>query len=489
MRILYIDIDTLRPDHLGCYGYHRNTTPNLDRVAAEGVRFDNCYVSDAPCLPSRAGMFTGRFGIHTGVVGHGGTAADILPIGRARGFNNGRADDSARWGFIECVRKQGIYPVSVSPFATRHAAWWFYSGWREMIDTGKGGGELADDVEPHAIDWIRRNAKKEDWMLHVNIWDPHTPYRTPESFGNPFADEPLEGWYTEELRRKQWDSFGPGSPQEPCGAYGAGMGDYPRQPDQLASMDDYKQWVDGYDCGIRYADACFGRICNALADQGVLDDTILIATSDHGENMGELAVTGDHQVADHITSRVPMIVRWPGMPGGRVGDGLHNQVDIAATTIELLGGQVPPRWDGRSFAPAFREGSSDGRDEVVFSQNAWSCMRSVRWDDFVYIRVYHTGHKCYPERMLFNIADDPHELNDLAESQPALADHGQALIEKWTSDMMESSDCTVDPLWTVMSEGGPYHTRSNLQRYCQRLRETGRAHHAEFLEACPTGLV
>ena len=74
MRILYLDIDTLRPDHLGCYGYHRNTSPNIDRIAAGGTRFDNCYVSDAPCLPSRAGMFTGQFGIHTGAVGHGGTS-------------------------------------------------------------------------------------------------------------------------------------------------------------------------------------------------------------------------------------------------------------------------------------------------------------------------------------------------------------------------------------------------------------------------------
>jgi len=79
MRILYYDIDTLRADHLRCYGYLRDTSPNIDRLAGEGVRFEHCYVSDAPCLPSRASMFTGRFGIHTGVVNHGGLAADIRP--------------------------------------------------------------------------------------------------------------------------------------------------------------------------------------------------------------------------------------------------------------------------------------------------------------------------------------------------------------------------------------------------------------------------
>lgn len=71
MRVLYIDIDTLRPDHLGCYGYHRDTSPNIDRIAVQGVRFDNCYASDVPCLPSRTAPISGRFRIHTGVIVHG----------------------------------------------------------------------------------------------------------------------------------------------------------------------------------------------------------------------------------------------------------------------------------------------------------------------------------------------------------------------------------------------------------------------------------
>ena len=80
MRILYIDIDSLRPDHLGCYGYHRDTSPAIDRLAAEGVRFENVYVSDAPCLPSRTALWSGRFGFRTGVVNHAGTAAQPFVV-------------------------------------------------------------------------------------------------------------------------------------------------------------------------------------------------------------------------------------------------------------------------------------------------------------------------------------------------------------------------------------------------------------------------
>jgi arylsulfatase A-like enzyme len=171
-----------------------------------------------------------------------------------------------------------------------------------------------------------------------------------------------------------------------------------------------------------------------------------------------------------------------------VDDALHNQVDLAATLVELAGGTVPAHWDGQSFAGALREGRSEGRPCVVFSQMCWSCQRSVRWDDHVFIRTYHTGLKRFPARMLFDVGRDPHELSDLAPSQPALADRGQALLEDWTARMMSRSDGAEDPLWTVLREGGPFHTRSELESYCRRLRDTGRAHHALFLEGHPTGL-
>ena len=485
MRILYLDIDTLRPDHLSCYGYHRNTSPNIDRIAAEGVRFEKVYVSDAPCLPSRASMFTGRFGIHTGVVGHGGSAADIRPVGHDRQFHT----SGQRPGLIDCLRGAGMYPVSCSPFAERHSAWWFCAGWHEMYNPGKRGNEIADDVTPYALDWIERNAHKDNWVLHVNYWDPHMPYRTPEQFGDPFADDPPPSWYTEELRQKQWDCFGPGSPQEPGGGYGQ-PSTKERQPSAVASMEDYRKFVDGYDCGIRYGDEWCGKIFDALAAKGVLDDTVIIITSDHGEGMGELNVIADHAVADQSTSHLPMIVRWPGMGGkGRVDSALHYQTDVAATIVELVGGKVADHWDGQSFAEAFRNETESGRESLVVSQCCWSVMRSVRWGDYMYLHPYHTGLKQMPSRMLFNVAEDPHELVNLAESEPALVEKGEAILSAWTEDMMKTSEYPEDPLWTVMQEGGPYHTRDMLATYCKRLRETGRAHHAEFLEKHPTGLV
>ena len=128
MRILYIDIDACRPDHLGCYGYHRTTSPKIDRIASEGVRFTTYYAPDAPCLPSRTALFCGRFGIHNGVVNHGGVAADVPVEGPSRVFKS--AFSQSVW--MSRLRGQGIHTVCISPFAERHSAWHFNIGFNEI---------------------------------------------------------------------------------------------------------------------------------------------------------------------------------------------------------------------------------------------------------------------------------------------------------------------------------------------------------------------
>ena len=135
MRVLFIDIDTLRPDHMSCYGYHRETTPNLDKVCRQGVRFDNYYTSDAPCLPSRASLISGMFGFRNGAVGHGGTAAERRVRGDERGF--GYIKDEGC--FHQIFRKAGMHTASISTFPERHSIWWFNAGLNECHNVGKRG--------------------------------------------------------------------------------------------------------------------------------------------------------------------------------------------------------------------------------------------------------------------------------------------------------------------------------------------------------------
>jgi len=477
MRILYLDCDTLRPDHLGCYGYHRDTSPNIDWVAERGLRCNNYYASDAPCLPSRGALFTGRHGIHTGIVGHGGTGADPRLEGAPRGFK--QSQETASW--IDILREAGLHAVSVSPFAERHSAWWFYRGFSEMFNPGKSGGERADEVAPIALEWIKNHGDEDDWFLQVNMWDPHTPYRTPMEYGNPFEDEPIADWITKEKIEADYALWGPHSAQDPSGYGPNDPGAYPRLPEEIRSLEDYKKWIDGYDTGIRYMDDHVGMILEALRVQGVLDDTVIIVSADHGENQGELNVYGDHQTADHITSRVPLIISWPGCPGGAVDNGLHYNLDLPPTLCDILGARVPTAWDGQSFAKTIERGEDAGREYIVVSQCAWACQRAVRWGDWILIRTYHDGLKNMPPVQLYDVVKDPHELNDLAQTCSEVVNEGLALLEEWTADMMTASDSDTDPMWTVMREGGPLHTRGWVRRYSERLRSSGRGAAADRL--------
>ena len=477
MRILFLDLDTLRPDHLGCYGYARNTSPNIDSVAARGVRFDNYFCSDAPCLPSRAALMSGRFGVHSGVVGHGGTAADFRLEGEPRGFRDRLAHDS----LPATLRKAGMRTVSISPFAERHSAWWFYAGFSEMHNTGGGGLESAEQVTPTVLRWIEDNAKDDNWFLHVNYWDPHTPYRAPAEFGNPFENDPLPEWLTEGILEEHRTLSSPHGAREINMYDSKTRPEFPRHPGELESMGDWRRMVDGYDCGIRYMDEHIGRLFAALKQQGVFDDLAIIISSDHGENIGELGIYGEHATADAITCRIPMIIRWPGGAQGHADTGFHYNLDLIPTLADLLDKPHAPTWDGRSYAPAVWSGYDSGREYLVISQCAHVCQRGVRFGDWMYVRTYHDGYHLFPDEMLFNIATDPHEQHDVAKAHPEVCHQGAAYLAEWHDEMMKSMSYETDPLWTVMKEGGPAHARGALKAYCERLEQTGRGQHVAEL--------
>jgi arylsulfatase A-like enzyme len=177
-----------------------------------------------------------------------------------------------------------------------------------------------------------------------------------------------------------------------------------------------------------------------------------------------------------------LIVRAPGLVDTpRVDRGLHYQYDWAATLIELVGGTVPGNWDGEPFTKTFRVGEEQGREYLVVSQNAWSCQRSVRFDDYICLRTYHDGYKQLEPVMLFDLAQDPHEQHDLAAEQPEIVDRAMGMLAEWHHRMAATSLHDVDPMMTVLREGGAFHTRGMLPRYLERLRATGRAHHADTL--------
>lgn len=478
MRVLFIDIDTLRPDHMGCYGYYRSTTPNMDRVAEEGIRFDRYYCSDAPCLPSRAALVSGMFGIRNGAVGHGGTAGDRRLTGIDRSFHD-QVDD---FNFHNIFRRAGMYTASVSSFAERHSSFWFNAGFNECINVGDGGMESGEKVLPEALSWLERNEHREDWFLHVHFWDPHTPYRAPAEFGNPFEDSPLQTWITEDTLKKHVGMTGPHTIQDLSMYDDVENPQYPRMPGSAFDMEGLKRVFDGYDCGIRYCDSLVGQILDLLKKQGIYEETAIIITSDHGENMGEMGIYCEHGTADHATCHIPMIIKWPGGPKGITEDSFHYNLDLVPTMADILETPHGAHWDGKSFAPVITEGRSVGRNSLVISQMAHVCQRSAIFDHYLYIRTIHDGYHLFPDEMLYDIAADPYEEHDLMAERPDLADRGARILLNWNEAEMKKSQYTVDPMWTVMKENGPFHTWGALDNYIERLKKTGRKDGAKALE-------
>jgi arylsulfatase A-like enzyme len=377
------------------------------------------------------------------------------------------------------LQRAGYKTVSISSFAQRHSAFHWYAGFDEAHNVGKFGLETADEVFAITHDWLTRNGQNDNWFLHVHLWDPHTPYRAAEHYGEPFQDDACPAWLTEEVRASHWLGCGPHSARECMGfAPNTQLNEvFPRQPQEIDSMAAVRKMFDGYDTGVLVADTYAGRILELLDNLQIADDTVVVISSDHGETLGELNIYGDHQTADEQTSHIPMIVKWPGMtPGER--SAFHYHIDVFATLLALAGGTPSKIWD----AQAFDFNVDAGRDHLVVSQGAWTCQRSVRWDRWLLMRTYHDGYHLFPELMLFDLEADPHEQHDLTATQGEAVATGIDLLDAWHRDMLPDAARGRDPLMNVINEGGPFHVRGQLQSYLARLRATDREACARDLE-------
>ncbi|MDN6161502.1 MAG: sulfatase-like hydrolase/transferase [Atopostipes sp.] len=479
MKVLFIDVDSLRPDHIGINGYHRNTTPTIDEIAKRGVNFTNYYTSDAPCLPSRTALTTGKMGIRTGLIDHGGEASKMRVSEQTKNFTDGLEKHSLAGLF----RQKGMKTALISTFAERHSAWHFNAGYNEVMNFGTAGGEIASDITPIALDWLKRNEDEEDWLLYVNYWDPHTPYRTPEDYENPFEDDPLPEWLTAEKLEEDRKLAGPHTARDINMYNNDPLPEYPKHPSEIKNMDDMHQLIDGYDMGIRYMDDHLKMIMDELERQGIEEEVTIIITADHGENLGELGIYAEHATADQGTTNIPMIIKSPHLKEGHFDDELHYSLDLLPTIAELLDVEGDDDWDGQSFASTLTDGEKNGRDHLVISQNAHVCQRSVRFDEWLYIRTYHDGFHLFDKDQLFNIEEDPHESKDLAEEHPEIVNKALNILTNWHDEMMGKMNEPYDPMWTVLKEGGPLHAKGNLKAYTEnRLIPTGRTEQAKKLK-------
>ncbi|MWG33821.1 sulfatase [Halomarina oriensis] len=522
MRVLLVDIDSLRPDHLGCYGYSRDTSPTIDRVAADGVRFENCFVSDSPCLPSRTALATGRHGIDTGVVTH---------FGEGQWYDNpgsGHDPDPDRPLAFQHLAQHGVRTASVSSFTQRHMAYHFAAGFQESIqptaETGLLAVEDASDVTDAALTWLGSHATEDDWLLHVNYWDVHHPYQGVTEHVDAVRDSgPAPDWPDEAALAAQEGMTGtrtrelwPNPAELDADWYDEKYGERP-MPEAFDSREDVKQVVDGYDAAIRKVDAAVADLLDALDAHGVREETVVIVTADHGEALGEHGIYAEHALPHPACQRVPLVVSWPGPTAesstesdaddesvGPSVDGYVYQFDLVATLCDLLDVPVPSGWAAESFREALTPNDRPfaGREQVVCGHGIYTFGRALYADGWMYARLLHPGVFSLPGQyndpalpndgleLLHDLDADPHGSENLVAERPERAAEMRARMDRWLADRLGERWPDHRPVETVgrdplaaMCPAGPYlyvdpddllalyHERDDDQR-ADRLRAT-----------------
>ena len=306
--VIVVSIDTLRADHLGCYGYPLETTPHIDRFAEESVRFATAIAQAPSTEPSHASIFTSMIPAH-----HGGLRARHQPISKNVVT------------MAEILRSAGFRTVSFNGGGQVAATYGFDRGF-ELYESA--ADNFSEKVKS-GMSWIARNPN-ERFFMFLHTYQVHAPY-TPEPEELSLFDEGYHGKLPAHIT--------------------PGLLIDINQGELALTQSDVAHIIAAYDGGIRSVDHAFGRFVDYLRKRRLLDKTLFVFTSDHGEEFGEHGQMGRHSHAlyDELL-KVPFILR---LPGARFGSTVVEQqvrgIDVLPTVIEILGLDPMEQFEGRSL--------------------------------------------------------------------------------------------------------------------------------------------
>lgn len=447
--MLLVTIETLRADHLSSYGYGRRTSPNFDRLARQGARFET-VVAQAPfTLPSLASLMTGLTPPSHGVRNHPATLAPEIET------------------LAERFQRAGYRTVAM----TRHT--WLRNrsgldqGFEEYHNNKFAAGLDARSLSLAAVDWLERRDPDRPFFLWLHFLDPHLPY-TPSYpysvlFDEAHADDP-QVQHLRSMVRLEREDFAPTPYADLAG------GPYydlvlPQYPDNRVLLDlafwrrsrgsiffgetrysdeEVAELRDLYDGAILYADDNLGRLLAALDELSLSSSTIVAVTGDHGEAFGEHGVyfTHDFTLYDD-TLRVPLAIRAPEVTPGTVIPQQVRLMDLAPTLAELAGLAPGEGLEARSLLPLLRGGTlpyleafAEGapyrpqfpEDDRVFFPGNRGKWRMVRTDRWKLIKIPHPKGDRYE---LYDLVDDPGETKNLYDELPGEAAKLEPLLDAW----------------------------------------------------------
>jgi choline-sulfatase len=405
--------DQHRWNAIKAMGHPRISTPNLDRLAGSGCIFTNAYSNSPICGPSRASMITGRYpseiqcyGNASVYAGHPESVAHHLKTHGRGAFSIGRMDFKVDCDHGFEARFEGPRKVpAIAEFFRAPAVKRLDAARRKMLNV-----ELIDDRpcghERIACEWLQQHQREEGWFLFLNFLRPHSPFRVP---------------------RKYYDMYDPQGLDLPVGWGEALSAQHPAVREQRSFWDmlegfsekDTRRQLAGYYAMVSWLDHALGTVFGVLQQTGLNRNTLVVYTSDHGENAGDRGLWGKANFYDSA-SRIPMIVAGPDIGQGTRVHSPVSLIDLAPTISRALGAPVDPAWSGASLLPMARgkEGEHPKRAIGEYHGPGAVCGQSmIRKGRFKYIH-----HACF-EPQLFDMEADPREESNLAD----VPDYGEVL--------------------------------------------------------------
>ena len=437
--LLIIMSDEHAPQFSGAYGHPLVQTPRLDRLAAEGVLFENAYCNSPLCVPSRMSFMTGRYVSAIGVWDNATPLASDIPtwahVLRAAGYDAVLAGKQhfvgpdKRHGFrgqlARDLHGEGAHPIFDWAAGTLTAA----APWPGLAQAGPGETpEMASDdqTEEAALTYLRDPGRhQQPWALNVSFLAPHFPLVVPEPY-----------W-----RRYPLDAID--LPRLPAGHLAGQHPVYQRMRRMFGLIDFPDDLVRrgraGYYGLITQLDNRIGRLLDTLDDTGLAENTLVLYLSDHGEMAGEHGMWRKSNFYEH-SSRVPLMLRWPGqLPGGRRVSGVVSLVDVVATMVDAARAPAPAALAGESLLPLARGEPlvRPWKDEAFaeyFGHGVARPMAMLRRGP------YKLNYSLDDAPELYNLADDPGEFHDLAAEpahQPVIDDLRTRLLARWDPVALE----------------------------------------------------
>lgn len=398
LNLLIISIDTLRADHVSCYGYKRSTTPNIDRLASQGHRFSNAYTVMPTTGPAHASLLTSLYPTQLSVRRNG----EILPAEATT--------------LAEILADSGYDTAAFVSAWVMNPRYGFGQGFK-TYDYLEGATERrAQDTLTKAAEWLKK-LRQKPFFLFVHFFDPHGPYLPPGYFRKIFNSGKKHVLKTEWFESYQ----------------------------RAQNSPDYYDFLDRYDGEIAYTDWAIGKLMNQLQTQGLDHDTIVVLVSDHGESLAELATRFGH-VFDHgeflyaHQLEIVMIIRMP-IKGTKQHTAVHSDqvsiLDIMPTVLEILDIDAPGFMTGHSLVPMMR-GEKTSHGPVFAERRTFERITKPYHSGNAYSIIKGKWHLIFSTTMgseLYDLVKDPREAYDLRQEQAKTAEDLNGKLRSWLQDL------------------------------------------------------